>query len=345
MNQSHLWVVTSYFNPCGYETRLSNFQLFRESLGRAGVNWLAVECAFGDAPFELGESANVVRVRARHVMWQKERLLNVALESLPRRCAKVAWLDADVLFENMDWAIEASRALEEFPVVQLFERVVRLPRGHTSDTGEGQTYASFASVYRRRPDLSREGDFERHGHTGFAWAARRELLDGRGLYDACVAGSGDHVMAHALCGDFDGCVRRVLGADSRHLKHFGAWGAQLYERVGGRVGCVRGTLLHLWHGDKANRRYLSRNRKLASFGFDPARDLCVGPTGCWEWASDKRDMHQWFVEYFDGREEDGERRSANGNGRYLEERAEGRAAQHGPAACVMSSVDEDEDDS
>ena len=54
----------------------------------------AVELAFGvDGKLWLGESdADVVlsvRTSPENVMWQKERMLNLALDSLPERCTKV----------------------------------------------------------------------------------------------------------------------------------------------------------------------------------------------------------------------------------------------------------------
>jgi len=35
------------------------------------------------------------------------------------------------------------------------------------------------------------------------------------------------------------------------------------------------------------------------------RDLRIGDSGAWEWASGKRDMHDWAVAYFSQRCEDG----------------------------------------
>jgi hypothetical protein len=69
---------------------------------------------------------------------------------------------------------------------------------------------------------------------------------------------------------------------------------------------VPGTVLHLWHGEVGHRRYVRRNQELAGFGFDPATDLRVGASGCWEWSSDKPGLHQWAREYFGQRLEDGE---------------------------------------
>src|SRR5262245_44135836 len=165
------WIVASYFNSAGFRSKLANFELFRERIERSGLSLLTIECAFGDRPFELASQANVLHMRGRDVMWQKERLLNVAMAALPPECKKVAWLDADILFERSDWAVAASKMLDEFPVLQLFDHVVRLPRGQVEFVGDGDTWESFASVCHRDPQLLLRGDFAAHGHSGFAWAA------------------------------------------------------------------------------------------------------------------------------------------------------------------------------
>ncbi len=56
-------------------------------------------------------------------IWQKERLLNILLDRLPKRITKVAWLDADLLFLNSDWARLASESLETWAAIQLFDYV------------------------------------------------------------------------------------------------------------------------------------------------------------------------------------------------------------------------------
>lgn len=301
-----LWLVTCYFNPAGYRTKRINHELFCERIVDAGIPLVTVECSLGDRPFELPEGPGVLRVRGRDVMWQKERLLNIAIEQLPAQCQKIAWLDADILFENPAWAAETSAMLEKTPVVQPFERAVRLPRGTTEHDGTGMAYQGFAAVCARQPHLLMGGDFASHGHTGFAWAARREVFAGLGLYDACIAGSGDHMMAHAFCGDWtSACVDRIIGPANRHRVCFTQWCRAVYPRVRARVGHVPGTALHLWHGEVEDRRYVDRNRELAGFGFDPATDIRIGRDGCWEWASKKPKLHRWAAEYFGHRREDG----------------------------------------
>src|SRR5689334_20197618 len=125
MPASDLYVITSYFNPANFATKRKNFDLFLERLG--DLNHLVVECSFGDIPFDLSPSPNILQVRAKDVMWQKERLLNVAIQHLPPTCAKVAWIDCDVLFTSPAWSIDATKLLDTYPVIQLFEEIIRLP--------------------------------------------------------------------------------------------------------------------------------------------------------------------------------------------------------------------------
>ena len=140
---SDLWSITSYFNPCRYKTKRANFDAFMEGMERVGANVLVVELAFDDEDFELPASDRVLQLRGTGVMWQKERLLNVAAATLPESCTKVAWLDCDLLFENPDWPRLTSEALDEYMVVQPFSTAVRLPRGVRKADGRGE--------YREQP--------------------------------------------------------------------------------------------------------------------------------------------------------------------------------------------------
>jgi hypothetical protein len=301
-----LAILICYFNSENFRSKYRNLLRFLRPIVASGSYFQIVECAFGQQPFVLSPSQSVLSVRARDVMWQKERLLNIALASLPRQYTKVAWLDCDLLFENAQWMSQTSVLLDKCAVVQPFKHVVRLSEGHTVFHGKGDRWKSFGAVYKKTPDLRLKGHFDRHGHTGFAWAARRELLEDYGLYDFCIAGSGDHMIAHGFCGDLDSpCIRRILCGNSAHHCAFERWARAVSADVRGRIGYVPGTILHLWHGDLLNRRYVLRNEELAAFHFDPERDLRVGPNGCWEWNSVKPDLHRWALEYFGKRQEDG----------------------------------------
>ena len=300
-----LGIVSAYFNPRGYRTKTAALHRYLQSIRRSGIPLVLVEGAFGSNDFLLPASTNVVQVRCRDVMWQKERLLNLALQYLPATCEKVAWLDADILFSNPNWAKETSELLDTYPVVQPFEMALWLPKGPARFRGRGLAWPSYAKVFMERPTEYRNGDFDTHGHCGYAWAARRSLLEAHGLFDKSIAGGGDHLMAHAMGGDFSSnCVQKMVGRKNPFSRCFEGWGKRFHQDVHSQIASVPGHLFHLWHGDKVKRRYSERSRELLDIRFNPTRDLRIGNTGAWEWASRRPELHAWAADYFSRREED-----------------------------------------
>lgn len=307
------WVIACYSNPLGFRTRRENFHHFANGLRAQGAPLLVVEMTGPDGRFELEErDFGVVRLRGDGFIWQKERMLNLALAHLPDACTKVVWADADVLFENPDWLEATSLALERHVVVQPFESCARLPLGDLRFDGRTQEETgimpSFAASFRQDPMLAVTERFRNHGHTGFAWAARRALLEECGLYDACITGSGDHLMAHVFAGTLTSrCLPAMLGEDTALSRHFSAWAEKTHARCLGRLGCVPGRLLHLWHGSMLNRRYTHRNHELGELGFDPVRDLRPDANGVWEWHPNaSARLRDWSEESFRSRDEDAE---------------------------------------
>src|SRR5690606_20133502 len=88
---ARLWALTSYYNPVRYRRRRENYRAFRDHLD---VPLVAVEMET-DGVFDLvpGDADILVQIAGGDVLWQKERLLNIALGALPSACRKVAWID------------------------------------------------------------------------------------------------------------------------------------------------------------------------------------------------------------------------------------------------------------
>ena len=301
-NPGDLCVILCLFNIGSSGEKRANFELCRKLYDLSGIPLVVIECVFGDTPRGRGHDPGVISIQAASAMWQKERLINVALVQVPRHCTKIAWVDADILFENAQWAITASALLNHLAVVQLADCIIRLPRGLRDYAGTGMVWDSFAAVYARNPNALLRGDFALHGHTGFAWAARRSVLETAGLYDACVTGGGDHVMAHAFCGDWESpCLTRMMGVRSAWHSHAAAWASRVYPLIKARVGFVEGAALHLWHGELPSRRHVRRYRALWGFHFDPARDLALDENGCWRWSSAKPTLQAEVGNYLAGR--------------------------------------------
>ncbi len=306
-----LWAVTCYFNPVGYRRRLENYRLFRQ---RLTVPLVTVELSF-DGNFQLREEdADIlVQIHGGDVMWQKECLLNIALQRVPKNCDKIAWLDCDIVFGSNDWAEQASHALDSFLLVHLFQERHDLPR-HAS-AHELRTWneppTSYSVVYKLAAGEANPEDLflanapvERRSTAGLAWASRRQVLEKHGLYDACILGTGDRVMLCAGLGKLDYGVRATL-MNKRSAQHYLAWACPYSETVRGRVGAVCGRLFHLWHGEIKDRGYEQRYRQLQAFDFDPFNDIALDRSGCWRWNSDKKGLHAFVRSYFQSRNEDG----------------------------------------
>ena len=115
-----LAVITTYYNPVRYKTRSVNFELFRQHMKDSGVQLLTVECTFGEETPELSVSDDVIHLKSDSLLWQKERLLNIAAAALPQEVDAVAWIDGDVIFDNENWVQETLDVLDEAPIAQLF---------------------------------------------------------------------------------------------------------------------------------------------------------------------------------------------------------------------------------
>jgi hypothetical protein len=83
-----------------------------------------------------------------------------------------------------------------------------------------------------------------------------------------------------------------------------AWAERWDRAVGGRTGWTDRTVLSLYHGNRADRRYVKRRDILLRHAFDPRRDLAQGAGGTWCWASPKPDLHLEVQNYFFERRED-----------------------------------------
>ena len=305
-----LWAISCYFNPIGYKRRLQNYVAFRR---RLSVPLVTVELAYGDG-FDLQPDAAdiLIQLKGKDVLWQKERLLNLALAKLPEHCDSVAWLDCDVVFERDDWAEQALRGLERVPLLQPFQRVYEPPSDspdptrRPSDAPLGVSLASLLAQGIVTSAILRSNmRVEHSSNSGLAWVARRELVDRDGFYDACVMGGGNRAI---LCGALGTPADAInyLVMSPAWAEHYKEWAGRHFDGVRGAIGCTEGVITHLWHGDLGRRRYGERHREFSTYDYTPATDIALDDSGCWRWSSQKPDMHTYVADYFRSRREDGE---------------------------------------
>ncbi|CAF3153676.1 unnamed protein product, partial [Rotaria sp. Silwood2] len=263
---SQLGVITVVFNPVRYEIRYKLYFEFKEHMARSGINLTTVECIFPKATkfglpeqkFEVTRSDNPhdIQIIAPSVMWIKENLINIAAQRLPKHVRYIAWIDADVKFECSDWPHLTIRALQQYPIVQLFK--VGFFNGPDGEKDVLRTDYSFGySICHHKPIARHHPDW--YAHPGYAWAMHRNAFDAiGGLLDFCIVGPGDLHFAYALLGRIHETYPCSLGKDYQQSAE--EWGNRLATIAGhgANVGYVNTDLFHRWHGSRESRGYNSR---------------------------------------------------------------------------------------
>jgi hypothetical protein len=305
-----MWAVTSYYNPVRYKRRLTNYRIFRANLGTPLVT---VELSF-DGQFELTKKdADVlIQISGGAVLWQKERLLNVALKAVPSYVENIAWIDCDILFSQPDWVKKAISQLEDNNVIQLYSDMVDLSPDEGSIRRE-LTEPTTLGIIAYAKDIGQKAfefpassspSIRSRANAGLAWAARAELIRKYGFYDAMIIGSGTRAMAFAIFGQFDEVATRLYLNNVRY-QHYLKWAKPYHHAVQQRVGYVAERIFHLWHGDLSHRKKSDRHRVFAKFDFDPNVDIRIGESGQWEWSRPRPDLDDFLMNYFISRAEDG----------------------------------------
>ena len=306
-----LWAITAYFNPVGYRRRRENFRIFR---ARLQVPLVAVELGF-EGRFDLrdADADILIRVADGDVMFQKEQLLNLAVQHVPAECRHVAWLDSDIVFERGDWMDDALDALSRHGLVQLFGQVDYMPAGWTGAPGD----ASEVYVSGRALDAPQRRAMSRARRSGCGCRAPggrfiRRASPGRGAVrcsnspgctSACIVGGGDSALLGAVFDDVEHLARRQEMGPAQEAS-YQAWAGMFRAAAGEDIGFVEGRIFHLWHGDMESRRIGLRHAGFGRFDFDPAVDIAKGADGAWRWSSPKPAMHAYVADYFVARRED-----------------------------------------
>lgn len=259
-------IVSCFFNPQRSPYRLVAFNRFYASIKH--LNHLILECVIGNTDPQLPESDSIQRVYTENLLWHKESLINLAVSRLPARFKYIFWVDADVLFTNLNWLVDGVAEFEcGATILQPFEQCVHLERDQVglnpgvieslNKPGQQQrVWRSFSANCVDNDTASRSTNYDIHGHVGFAWGATRELLEAVPLYDRALIGGADHIIAHAAVGQIPHpCIEKSFTED---LAAVYAWSAKFHAAARGRIAYVAGDLYHIWHGDIDKRQYLKR---------------------------------------------------------------------------------------
>jgi hypothetical protein len=285
LEPKNLAVITSHFNPRGYQRPRESYYRFARSVHEAGVDLWVAELAFDDDPHVLSGSfsTSVMQLRGtreKNELWQKERLLNLMLDHLAKHeCYDaVAWVDADVVFPDDGWPERVLTALRDYEAVQMYEDYYDLrPDGKMSMTGRSLVHGWKTSRVTTPVELQ--------GAPGLAWAARFQpggWLRRLGLYDSAACSANDVLQTWGFTGEqpWPSGWR-----DQQHpwLLQLREWADATYRETQGRIGFLPMSLVHLYHGSARDRGYGKIWAHVVNSYYDPATDVCVDENGLLAW--------------------------------------------------------------
>ena len=300
---SPLYVITAITNPQRFQSRYRLYQAFEKYVEDSGGILYTIELALRDRHHEITSADNPrhIQLRSPDELWYKENLLNIALRSLPPSWEYVSWIDADISFARPDWVVETIHQLQHFKVVQMFSHAIDLGPKYEPMV----TYTGFGYCYNKasKEEISKYGG-STYWHPGYAWAARRSAInDVGGFGDIGIVGSGDYSMACALIGQVEKSLRPEYSKEYKN--YWLRWQAKAEKSIQRSLGYVPGTLLHTWHGKKANRKYNIRDSILIDNAFNPTTDIVKDVQGLWQLTGNKFELRDQLKNYFTQRNEYG----------------------------------------
>ena len=258
-----------------------------------------VELAYGDQPFEVTDASNPahLQLRGTDVMWHKENMINLGTRLLPADWKAMAWIDADIEFENVFWAEQALCILNGYKdVVQLFSHCLDM------DIHENTMAVYNSAGYQYETHGHINGKNADYPHPGYAWAITRQAYETMGgLFEVNIIGSSDTVMLQAIMGTAERLV-----SPKAHPEYLQTIRDLQMKCSGLKFGYVPGVIRHYFHGSKKNRKYAERAQILLDYNYSP-KDVARNDDGvlCFQQVNPafQKAMLQYF---FDRNEDDGD---------------------------------------
>jgi hypothetical protein len=250
-----------------------------------------MEMILDDSEPEIPGSV-VVRGTKDNVLWQKERLTNLAIEQLPPSVKYVAWIDHDCVFADPEWLNKSISVLDSgYDALQPYSKLERLDQ-HGKIERDNEVSASWQMT---------QGPVHSGAMPGLVWVATKDFLDRcNNLYEGSIVGGGDAIWFTGLTGQRDNHFPRLgvpMAEDAyRWIQQFGE----------GRCGHVPGIARHLWHGKLSDRQYVSRDAIPQQHGFDPSKHLEIDKNGLLRFSKQAPPgLAEGVYTYFLNRKDDG----------------------------------------
>lgn len=287
-----LAVITTFFNPNNYINIKHNYLKFSEKI-KQKCDLFPIELSFNGEFFI--EDENLIKINGddSNILWQKERLLNICLQNIPKEYTNIAWVDCDIIFENENWVNEVNEKLNYYKVLHLFENAKRLDENNNVDI-------IFNSIICNIKDNNEIPINLNNGVTGFGWAIRREEIEKIGFLDTQIIGGADALMFFSFVNKNNTIFHQKMNKEWYDV--YLEWSEKATKNIDFSINNISGDIIHLYHGNLKNRNYNNRYRILSDYNFNPKEDMIIDKNGLWKF-KDESFSYKIF-NYFQERKED-----------------------------------------
>jgi len=273
--ENKLNVIIIISNPYQYASR---YILAREFIKRieaeeTNVNLYIVEMIYPKQKYYVTKSNNKnhLQLKTDIPIWHKENMVNIGVAKLlPKNWKAFAWIDADIEFENFNWATDTLKILNgSRDIVQLFSHCVDMDENKQSMN----VFNSFGYKFSKGDPYCSSG--LNLWHPGFAWACTRKAYEKMGgLVDYGILGSGDNIIALSL---INKCLKSINENSTDNYKNKILEFQNNIKNL--RFGYVPGVIRHHFHGSKKNRKYNERWLILVKHLYEPDIHFTKDPNG------------------------------------------------------------------
>jgi len=286
-------LVTFHFNLTQSKNMTRTYKIWIESLKNLAPYIKCYEIVYDNREPEIEGSIVIPACSEKNCMWQKESILNMAIEKADPSKKYFAWIDHDECFRSPTWLDETITMIKNgIDFVHLFRKNYYLDK----------TFSVLNHVHSRAyiyKTGSSDNERETHntaGAPGLGWAATLKTLKEITPLPNTLVGSGDEFLAEGVMRstNWDGSFTQLgisLAEHEAHIQNI-AYAKQIQKQVGEWVNMAMNKYFnsaycdtetyHLYHGHLHKRQYDTRYNIFERGNITPEKDIFINDNGLLE---------------------------------------------------------------
>ena len=301
-------IIMYYWNHFKRDSLLRNFFICHNNLSKFNTDIIPIEIST-NGTFDL-HFPGTIKLQTDQLLWQKERVINFAVQKLPQSIKYVAFIDGDILFPDENWVFKAKDKLNSTNdlMLQLFSTVYYLPRNHCKYNGYysyfnysvGKNIFDSNGIENYKKDFLSDSFY--YANPGMAWMCKKETILKNPLYDKCIIGGGDTINLINWLGIKNSDNIPFVKKNKKKNQIF-VDELKIMKDILLNIDCLDSPIFHLNHGNKINRQYKTRLDILEKYNFSPITDLTI-EQGLYRYTGSNSEILNDIKEYFRQRNED-----------------------------------------